>query len=154
VSDKVWYCENCGYEVNGRGRCHSCGARLIASTLPELESGPDDDEVGYRLDLWDDRTRARLIESLILAGVLHRFEEEELVILAVDEAQVDRLVDVVTGMPLPKRPRMPRANCTTLPKGFATTRLTCRLMQPWVKLRLPCSPSTTCPTWTSTTSLP
>ena len=103
MSNKVWYCENCGYEVNGRGRCHSCGARLIASTLPELESGPDDDEVGYRLDLWDDRTRARLIESLILAGVLHRFEEEELVILAVDEAQVDRLVDVVTGMAAPAR---------------------------------------------------
>jgi hypothetical protein len=103
VSTKVWYCENCGYEVNSRGRCHSCGARLIASPLPELESGPDDDEVGYRLDLWDDRTRARLIESLILAGVLHRFEEEELVILAVDEAEVDRLVDVVTGMAAPAR---------------------------------------------------
>jgi hypothetical protein len=100
---KVWYCENCGYEVNSRGRCHSCGARLIASTLPELESGPDDDEVGYRLDVWDDRTRARLIESLMLAGVLHRFEEEELVILAVDEAEVDRLVDVVTGMAAPAR---------------------------------------------------
>jgi plasmid stabilization system protein ParE len=103
VSTKVWYCENCGYEVNSRGRCHSCGARLLASPLPELESGPDDDEVGYRLDLWDDRTRARLIESLILAGVLHRFEEEELVIMAVDEAEVDRLVDVVTGMAAPAR---------------------------------------------------
>jgi plasmid stabilization system protein ParE len=103
VTTKVWYCENCGYEVNSRGRCHSCGARLIASTLPELESGPDDDEVGYRLDLWDDRTRARLIEALMLAGVLHRFEEEELVILAVDEAEVDRLVDVVTGMAAPAR---------------------------------------------------
>jgi hypothetical protein len=103
VSTKVWYCENCGYEVNSRGRCHSCGARLIASGLPELESGPDDDEVGYRLDMWDDRTRARLIESLILAGVLHRFEEEELVIMAVDEAEVDRLVDVVTGMAAPAR---------------------------------------------------
>ena len=65
VSTKVWYCDNCGYEVNSRGRCHSCGERLVASSLPELESGPDDDEVGYRLDLWDDPTRARLIEALI-----------------------------------------------------------------------------------------
>jgi hypothetical protein len=97
VSTKVWYCANCGYEVTGRGRCHSCGERLTASSLPELESGPDDDEVGYRLDLWDDQTRARLIEALIRAGVLHRFEEEELVILAVDEAEVDRLVARVTG---------------------------------------------------------
>ena len=97
MSTKVWYCVNCGYEVTGRGRCHSCGERLTASSLPELESGPDDDEVGYRLDLWDDQTRARLIEALIRAGVLHRFEEEELVILAVDEAEVDRLVARVTG---------------------------------------------------------
>jgi plasmid stabilization system protein ParE len=97
VATKVWYCANCGYEVNGRGRCHSCGERLVASSLPELESGPDDDEVGYRLDMWDDPTRARLIEALINAGVRHRFEEEELVILAVDEAEVDQLVARVTG---------------------------------------------------------
>ncbi len=94
---KVWYCANCGYEVTSRGRCHSCGERLVASSLPELESGPDDDEVGYRLDLWDDPTRARLIEALIGAGVQHRFEDEELVILAVDEAEVDQLVARVTG---------------------------------------------------------
>jgi hypothetical protein len=94
---KVWYCANCGYEVNSRGRCHNCGERLVASALPELESGPDDDEVGYRLDMWDDPTRARLIEALINAGVHHRFEEEELVVLAVDEAEVDQLVARVTG---------------------------------------------------------
>ena len=94
---KVWYCANCGYEVNTRGRCHSCGERLVSSSLPELESGPDDDEVGYRLDMWDDPTRARLIEALINAGVRHRFEDEELVILAVDEAEVDQLVARVTG---------------------------------------------------------
>jgi len=98
VSTKVWYCANCGYEVTGRGRCHSCGQRLVASPLPELQSGPDDDEVGYRLDMWDDGTRARLIRALISAGVPHRFEEEELVILAVDEAEVDRLVARATGM--------------------------------------------------------
>lgn len=97
MSTKVWYCANCGYEVTARGRCHSCGERLIASPLPELQSGPDDDEVGYRLDLWDDETRARLIQGLISARILHRFEEEELVILASDEAQVDRLVARATG---------------------------------------------------------
>jgi hypothetical protein len=97
VSTKVWYCAVCGYEVTSRGRCHSCGDRLIASPLPELESGPEDDEVGYRLDQWDDQTRARLIRALIAARVPHRFEEEELVILAVDEAEVDKLVAKVTG---------------------------------------------------------
>jgi hypothetical protein len=99
VSKKVWYCARCGYEVNARGRCFSCGERLVASPLPELESGPEDDEVGYRLDQWDDQTRVKLIQSLISAGVPHRFEEEELVILAVDEAEVDRLVARAGGSP-------------------------------------------------------
>jgi len=97
VSKKVWFCARCGYEVNSRGRCHSCSERLVPSPLPELESGPEDDEVGYRLDLWDDETRGRLIQVLISAGIRHRFEEEELVILAADEARVDRIVAQVTG---------------------------------------------------------
>jgi len=101
MSRKVWYCPNCGYEVTSRGRCHSCGERLIASPLPELESGPEDDEVGYRLDQWDDETRGRLITALVSAGVSHRFEEEELVVLAVDEAEVDAIVAEVTGSPGP-----------------------------------------------------
>ena len=97
MSTKVWFCPRCGYEVNSRGRCHGCGERLIASPLPELDSGPDDEEVGYRLDLWDDETRGRLIQVLISAGVRHRFEEEELVVLAANEARVDRIVAQVTG---------------------------------------------------------
>ena len=98
MSTKVWYCPTCGYEVTARGRCHSCGERLAAAPLPELESGPDDDEVGYRLDPWDDETRARLIRALIAARIAHRFEEEELVILAADEAAVDKLVARATGV--------------------------------------------------------
>lgn len=97
MSTKIWYCASCGYEVSTRGRCHSCGQRLVASPLPELESGPDDDEVGYRLDQWDDLTRGRLIGALAGAGVLHRFEDEELVVLAVDEPEVDRIVERVSG---------------------------------------------------------
>ncbi len=97
MSNKVWFCARCGYEVNGRGRCHSCGERLIPSPLPELDSGPEDDEVGYRLDQWDDETRGRLIQVLISAGIRHRFEEEELVVLAANEAKVDRIVAQVTG---------------------------------------------------------
>jgi hypothetical protein len=97
MSRRVWYCPTCGYEVGSRGRCHGCGEKLVASPLPELESGPDDDEVGYRLDQWDDETRGRLIEALIDRGVSHRFEEEELVVLAVDEAEVDAIVAEVTG---------------------------------------------------------
>ena len=97
MSRRVWYCAFCGYEVNSRGRCHSCGERLVASPIPELESGPDDDEVGYRLEQWDDTTRGRLIQLLVSAGVPHRFEEEELVVLAADEARVDRLVARASG---------------------------------------------------------
>lgn len=95
---KIFYCLQCGYEVNARGRCHSCGERLLPSPLPELGSGPDDDEVGYRIDAWDDQTRSYLIQSLIRAGISHRFEDEELVVLAPDEAEVDKLVARATGM--------------------------------------------------------
>ena len=89
---KIWYCPNCGYEVNSRGRCHSCRSRLVASALPELETGDEDDEVGYRLDDWVDRDRGRLIESLNTLEILHRFEDDELVVAADDEARVDDLI--------------------------------------------------------------
>lgn len=97
MSTKVWYCANCGYEVTTRGRCYSCGARLIASPLPELESGPEDDEVGYRLEQWDDATRAGLIRELVRVGIAHRFEDDELVVLSMDEPEVDKIVARVTG---------------------------------------------------------
>ena len=77
--------------------------------------------------------------------MLHRFEEEELVILAADEAEVDRLVARVTGTgrsavegdedeedeegerraPFPRVARRLLVTFTTRPKGFATTRRTC-----------------------------
>ncbi|MGH9058766.1 MAG: hypothetical protein ACRDZY_04510, partial [Acidimicrobiales bacterium] len=89
---KIWFCPTCGYEVSSRGRCHQCKQRLIASPLPELEVGSEDDEVGYRLDDWTDAGRGRLIEELVDAQILHRFEDDELVVAADDEGRVDDLV--------------------------------------------------------------
>lgn len=94
---KVWYCPNCGYEVSSRGRCHRCKQRLVASPLGELPAGQEDDEVGYRLNDWPDRTRGMLIEELIDDGIAHRFEEDELVVAAGDEETVDGLVEQVTA---------------------------------------------------------
>ncbi|HLH47441.1 MAG TPA: hypothetical protein VKV25_09790, partial [Acidimicrobiales bacterium] len=93
---KVWFCRNCGYEVPGRGRCHLCKRRLEESPLPELAAGDEDDEVGYRLQEWDDPTRGALIVGLIEAHILHRFEEDELVVAAEDEARTDDLVERIT----------------------------------------------------------
>ena len=90
---KVWYCANCGYEVGSRGRCHSCREKLVSSDLPELEPGDEDEEVGYRIGWWSDRDRGRLIEYLNTMQVLHRFEDEELVISAEDEQRVDDLLE-------------------------------------------------------------
>lgn len=89
---RIWYCPNCGYEVHSRGRCHSCRDKLVASDLPELEAGDEDDEVGYRLGGWRDRDRGRLIEFLNALQIVHRFEEDELVVAAEDEERVDDLV--------------------------------------------------------------
>src|ERR1700722_3137368 len=96
---KIWYCPNCGYEVTSRGRCHSCHERLVASDLPELEGGDEDDEVGYRLDGWADRDRGRLIERHNASEILHRFEEDELIIAAEDESRVDDIVAEVPTTP-------------------------------------------------------
>ncbi|MDQ2754525.1 MAG: hypothetical protein M3R71_03140, partial [Actinomycetota bacterium] len=89
---KIWYCPHCGYEVTARGKCHRCKDRLIASPLPELRPAADDDEVGYRLEDWTEQARGVLIGELIEAQILHRFEDDELVVSADDEAAVDDLV--------------------------------------------------------------
>jgi hypothetical protein len=89
---KVWYCPNCGYEVGSRGRCHSCHERLVPSSLPPLRKGREEDEVGYRLEGWSDRERGQLIELLNDLEILHRFEEDELVVDAADETRVDDLL--------------------------------------------------------------
>lgn len=94
---KIWYCPNCGYEVTGRGRCHQCKERLVASPLPELAAGEEDDEVGYRIADWTDAARGWLITALIDVEIPHRFEDDELVVSADDEAATDDLMaQVVT----------------------------------------------------------
>ena len=99
---RIWYCTNCGYEVTSRGRCHACRERLTASALPQLEGGTEDDEVGYRLESWNDGDRARLIQELNDLEILHRFEGDELVVPAEDEERVD---DLVAFVPLPGQER-------------------------------------------------
>ncbi len=94
---KIWYCPNCGYEVGFRGRCHSCGAKLVASRLAQLETGEEDDEVGYRLGDWEDWERGRLIGALNDLEILHRFEDDDLVVAAEDEARVDDLVGEISS---------------------------------------------------------
>jgi hypothetical protein len=96
---KIWYCRSCGYEVTSRGRCHLCRQRLVASALPELPPADEDDEVGYRLDGWADRQRGRLIEQLNLLEIPHRFEEDELVVGADDEARLDDLIEELAANP-------------------------------------------------------
>ncbi|HUJ64655.1 MAG TPA: hypothetical protein VLX59_03890 [Acidimicrobiales bacterium] len=96
---KVWYCTNCGYEVKSRGRCHACGEKLVASNLPALTRLDEDDEVGYRIGDWEDWERGRLIVALNEFEILHRFEDDELVVAAEDEETVDDLVSELTSRP-------------------------------------------------------
>jgi hypothetical protein len=94
---KVWYCTNCGYEVGSRGRCHACGEKLVASKLPALNPLDEDEEVGYRIEDWEDWERGRLIVALNELEIVHRFEDDELVVAAEDEARVDDLVSELTS---------------------------------------------------------
>ena len=96
---KIWFCRNCGYEVGSRGRCHACKVRLSSSPLPELQPGDEEEEVGYRLPDWSDQMRGRLIVRLIEANVLHRFDEDELIVALDDELRTDDLVEeIAAGM--------------------------------------------------------
>jgi hypothetical protein len=71
----------------------------MASKLPALNPIDEDDEVGYRIGEWEDWERGRLIVALNDLEILHRFEEEELVVAAEDEARVDDLVSELTSRP-------------------------------------------------------
>jgi len=95
---RMWYCRTCGYEVSSGGRCHSCGERLVESSVAELGEGEAADEVGYRLDGWEDEQRGQLIEALDRGTIRHRFEQDELVVDAADEASVDAIVESCGAM--------------------------------------------------------
>ncbi len=107
---RIWYCRNCGYEVGSRGRCHACKEKLTPSALAELSPGPEEDEVGYRIDGWGGAERGELIVRLNDLGIPHRFEDEELVVDASDESRVDDLVAVLGDLLRPRRLRVSTAN--------------------------------------------
>jgi hypothetical protein len=92
---RIWYCLPCGYEVDSGGRCHNCKQPLISSPLEELSEGGD--EVGYRLNDWDDAARGQLIETLVAHRIRHRFEGDELVVAVDDEEEVDAVVADLSG---------------------------------------------------------
>lgn len=95
VAGKVWWCDNCGYEAHRRGRCRGCGERRLPSPLPELETSPLEEEVGYGIAGWDNAARGRLIEALLDATIRHRIEDGELIVRATDEAKVDELISQI-----------------------------------------------------------
>jgi hypothetical protein len=64
------------------------------STLPPLD--PTAPKVVYEIDGWTDEQRGALAEQLLAAGIAHRWDDDEnLVILEDDEGAVDPLVDMV-----------------------------------------------------------
>jgi len=71
----------------------------VASPLPALTRLDEDDEVGYRIGDWEDWERGRLIVALNELEILHRFEDDELVVAAEDEESVDDLVSELTSRP-------------------------------------------------------
>jgi hypothetical protein len=93
----LWYCPSCGYEIERGGRCHNCKQPLVDTGMDELAAGQSDDEVGYRLDEWEDAARGQLIAALVDRRIRHRFEGDELVVGGEDEAVVDEVIDGLTS---------------------------------------------------------
>jgi hypothetical protein len=83
-------CSRCGeqYLNPATPSCVECGAPLIGVDLP-----PEDEEVGYDLDDWDDPQRVALVERLAAADVPHRWEDLELVVREVDAEAVEVIID-------------------------------------------------------------
>ena len=122
-AQQVWWCNNCGYEVGVGGRCASCGGNLLPSQAPALDPHASGEEVGYRLDNWEGGGRARLIGALMAQGIPHRFEDEELVVLAVDEPRVDAAVAEALNPPASpqRRQKMPGITHDPLSPGDLPT---------------------------------
>jgi hypothetical protein len=108
MSRAIWWCDNCGYEIEAAGRCETCGERLLRSPIPELDVGPPGEEVGYRVYDWDGAAIGRLIEDLIKEGIRHRFEGDQLVVQANDEPRADAVVAQAAQVPHRRKQKRPK----------------------------------------------
>jgi hypothetical protein len=85
MATNIWWCKNCGYEVDTPGVCDVCGEPLAKAPLAELEPGAVEDEVAFGIYQWDGTSLACLLDELVDQAVPHRFEGQELVVRLVDE---------------------------------------------------------------------
>lgn len=89
-------CPSCGETyVSTAEVCADCGVPLAdpsAPPAPRLEPGGDD-EVGYDLDDWEPASRGELVTVLAAHGIVHRWEDGELVVRERDADVVEPLID-------------------------------------------------------------
>lgn len=92
----VWEAGTLVVNARDEARVDVLVEQVEVSTLPPLD--PTAPKVVYEIDGWTDEQRADLAEQLLLAGVAHRWDDDEnLVVLEEDEARVDPIVDSVDG---------------------------------------------------------
>ena len=139
----IWYCRSCGYEVSKGGRCHNCHEGLIETDLTELAEGEVDDEVGYRLDEWEDEPAAPSSKPWSRRASATASKDDELVIGADDEASVDAIAPRSRAAPsttrvakgsTTRRRSPPWRPCTTPPPGCESIRRTCTPTGIWPRL--------------------
>lgn len=70
---------------------------ITAQEAQGAEDGDEDgDEVGYDLTEWDDDSCLRLLETMAAEAIPYGFDDDELLVAAVDEARVDEIVAAIT----------------------------------------------------------
>ena len=97
------YCPSCGAEYRlGVTICPDCEVAVVPSDDPAVTTAPalgqnDEDEVLYELADWAPQQRVLLGNALTAAGILHLWEEGDLVVNQADEERVEAMLDEMEG---------------------------------------------------------
>ena len=94
----IWWCRGCGMEdTRHHDACSSCGSALQTADINWLNPGDEGEETVFELELTPIE-RAAVVESLIVHGVRHRWDDtQELVVSDAKADEVDGLLDEIIG---------------------------------------------------------
>jgi hypothetical protein len=94
-----WWCPSCGAQyVAGVRECADCGVELVPEDpVTDLRVEEGHDLLVYEFEDWPEDQLAALELLLDGEGIPHSWEGTNLSVADAQEAEVDRLIDIVEG---------------------------------------------------------
>jgi hypothetical protein len=94
----IWWCAGCGMEdTRAHTACPSCGSALQVGDVDWLSEHDPHSQTTFELEM-EPVERAAIVEGLVSAGIMHRWDENsELVVQDDDADEVDSILDEVLG---------------------------------------------------------